>query len=138
MKTNTKRGMTLVEVLIAMAITAGLCLGLYEVGWKARRYAEYSRVATEARALAKEKLEEIISYDFESLSQPSCLLWNADTNTSSLGIPIQRRPQVVWHAADKAVVGVSSGVYAEVHVAVSFLSPLGTQMTTNTFSILIQ
>lgn len=138
MKMKKTTGYTLVEVMIAMAFTASICLGLYQVGWRARRYAEYSRIATEARSLAKEKLEEINSHTFKSISQPECLLWNGDSNTSAMGSAIFRQPRVIWHDASKNVVGVESSVYAEVHVDVEFRSPLWDKMMTNTFSLLIQ
>ncbi len=102
------------------------------------RYAEYSRVATEARSLAKEKLEEIFSYGFESLQSGGNLLWNGDTTVSSLGYTIARQPRVTWHAADQSVVAVDDSIYAEVHVDVVFLSPLWGAPMTNTFSILVQ
>lgn len=138
MKKKKTVGYTLVEVMIAMVFTAVICIGLFEVGWRAKRYAEYSRVATEARCLAKEKLEEINSHTFLSLSQPECSLWNADTTTSSLGYTIARQPRVVWHNANKSVVGVASSLYAEVHVDVSFISPLWGRKMTNSYSLIVQ
>jgi hypothetical protein len=123
--------------MIALVFATGICAGLYEVGWRARRYAEYSRVAAEARSRAKEQLEEFVSYNLSDLKKPG-FQWRTETNESSMGYPIVRSPRVIWHAGNQAVVGASSGVYAEVHVDVTFTSPLWKKMVTNTFSVIIQ
>lgn len=133
-----RAGFTLVEVVIAMALTALLCGGLYTLGLKARRFAEHNRIATEARTLGKERLEEIISVGLENLLKPSCLLMNTDTNISSLGYPIIRMAQVSWHAADRTVVSVTNSVYAEFHQQVSYYSPLLNKQITDTYSSIIQ
>jgi Tfp pilus assembly protein PilV len=137
MRRCNKMGTTLVEAMIAMVFATVISAGLYQVGWKARRYAEYSRLANEARSRAKEQLEEIISYRLSDLRQVS-YQWRSETNTSSAGFSIVRTPRVVWHARDLSVVGASSGVYAEVHVDVVFRSPLWERLMTNTFSMIIE
>ncbi|MFO7535321.1 MAG: hypothetical protein R6X19_06525 [Kiritimatiellia bacterium] len=129
--------MTLVEIMVAMFFASGVCAGLYQVGWQARRHAEYARLATEARELAKEKLEEILSYDLNDL-RSSSYWWNTETNFSSTGAPILRQARAVWHAADASVTESSTGVYAEIHVDVAFRSPLWNAIATNTFSTIVQ
>lgn len=137
-QTNERGGFTLVEVVIAMALTALLCGGLYALGLKARRFAEHNRIATEARTLGKERLEELISIRREGLAKPSCTLMNTDTNTSSLGYPIIRTAQISWHAQDRSVAGATNSVYAEVHQQVSYFSPLFNHSVTDSFSTIIQ
>jgi Tfp pilus assembly protein PilV len=134
--TRKRQGLTLVEVLIAVFFATAICIGLYQIGWTARRYAEYSRLATEARSRAKELLEELNSYSLDDLRQPS-FLWRTETNESSMGYEIVRSPRVTWHGSGTEVVGLSSGVYAEVHVEVAFRSPLWQKQMTNTFSMII-
>lgn len=129
--------MTLVEIMIAMLFASGICAGLYQVSWQARRYAEYARLATEARELGKEKLEEILSYNANDL-RSSSYWWTPETNFSSTGASITRQARAVWHAPDASVVGASSGVYAEIHVDVVFRSPLWKAIATNTFSTIVQ
>ena len=132
-----RRGTSLVEVMIAMVFSSIICAGLYEVGWKSRQYADYARVATEARSRAKEQLEEIVSYNLSDLCQAS-YQWKSDTNLSAMGYSIVRTPRVVWHAGDTSETNASSSLYAEVHVDVAFRSPLWKKMVTNTFSMIIQ
>jgi Tfp pilus assembly protein PilV len=131
-------GMTLVEVLIAMGLVTLLCGGLYGMTIQARRFAEHSRIAVEARSLARERMEEIVSIGRENLSQPSSTLLQPGTYGSSLGPTfVVRSPRVIWHNADRSVSSVSNGVYAEVHVDVAFRSPATRQMLTNTYSTIV-
>jgi type II secretory pathway pseudopilin PulG len=131
-----RHGMTLVEVMIALVIVMGMSAGLYQMGSMARRTAEYARLSTEARSRAKEQLEEIVSYKISDLQQAS-YQWKTETNSSAMGYDIVRTPRVLWHAADTAIVGMSSGVYAEVHIDVVFRPPLWKTQVTNTYSMLI-
>ena len=135
---DSRRGMTLIEVLIAIAIVALMCAGLLPVGLKARRFAEHNRLATEARLLAKERLEEMISVGRPNLALPGCTLSNACTNLSSQGYSIVQQPQIVWHAADGTVVAAAAAVYAEAHVDVTYRSPLLKQPSTDTYSTIIE
>ena len=130
--------MTIIEVSIAMGVTALMCIGLFGIGVEIMRFGQYSRVATEARSLGKQRLEEMLAAGRTSLAQPSCTLLNADTNLSSLGYSIVRTPRVIWHDSDKSVVDVSSNDYAEVNVAVAFYSPTVKHTITNNFSMIIQ
>ncbi len=131
------RGLTLVEMMVALTVLSGIGAGLFRVGWQARRYAEYARLATEARALGKEKLEEILSYDLEDF-RASSYWWSTDTNASYTGAPIVRQARVVWHGGDQSVTEAASGAYAEIHIDIAFRSPLWDAVTTNTFSTLVQ
>ena len=130
--------MTLIEVLIAMAIAALICAGLFPVGLTVRRFAEHSRLASEARLLAKERLEEMISVGRLNLALPSCTLSMRSTNLSSQGYSIVQQPQIVWHAADRTVVDATAAVYAEAHVDVTYRSPLLKRPSTDTYSTIIQ
>lgn len=132
-----RQGMTMVEVLIAMLFAAGVCAGLYKVGWQARRFAEHSRLATEARSLAKEKLEEIISHSLADL-KTSTYWWNTDTNFGMTGYPIVRTSRVAWHQGDGGAAEYANAVYAEIDVDVVFPSPLWGKPVTNSFPMIIR
>lgn len=135
---GSRAGLTLVEVCISMALTALMCAGLYAVGLKARQFTEENRLATEARALAKQRLEEMVSLGLVNLAQPSCMLLNGSTHTSTLGYPIVRQPRVAWHAADRSVVGYTNAVYAEVHVDVTYESAMTDGQITDSYSTIIE
>ena len=135
---DSSSGISLIEVVIAMALAALICAGLFPVGLKARQFAEHSRLATEARLLAKERLEEMISFGRLNLAKPSCTLTITSTNLSSQGYSIARQPRIVWHAADGGVVAATAGVYVEAHVDVKYQSPLLKQPSTDTYSTIIQ
>lgn len=137
---SSRSGMTLVEVCVTMALTILMTLGLYAVGLQARKFAEHNRLATEARSLAKERLEEMVSVGMANLVKPTCMLIAADTNESSLGYVLVREPRIVWHTADGSVCAISSAVYAayaELHVDVTYNSPLKGQLT-DTYSTIVQ
>jgi hypothetical protein len=130
--------MTLVEVMIAMVFVAMLCGGLYGVGIKARQFAEHNRVAFEARSLAKERLEELIAYGLANLAKPSSTLLNCDTNLSSLEYEIVRRPRWAWHDNNGNVVGSTNAAYVEIHLDVTYQSPLLKRLMTDSYSMIIE
>jgi len=135
---NSRSGMTIVEVLVAGLLSGLLCAGLFAVGLSARKFAEHNRLSAEARSLAKERLEEMVSVGLDNLRQPSCLLRFPATNTATLGYAIERNPRLVWHGADGNIAAAEEAVYAEAHVDVTYYSPLLKKSTTDTYSTLIQ
>jgi prepilin-type N-terminal cleavage/methylation domain-containing protein len=131
-----RAGMTLIEVVIAMALVALACGGLYAVGIKARQFAEHNRLANEARSLAKEQLEYMIACGATALARNPTDV-RCDTNYSSLNYPIVRQPSLVWHAADGAVVTSTNAAYVEARVNVTYTSPLMKNQRTDSFSMLV-
>lgn len=131
------KGFTLLELITAMLLTVLLGVGLFELGWKARRWSEHARIATEARGVAKQKLEEMIGVGREGLAQPGCLLLGTTTYTGSLGRRFICRPRLIWHAEDGSVCDVSSNRYAELHLDVVFPSPLLKTSVTNSFPMIL-
>ncbi len=134
---GSARGLTLVEVCIALALTAMMCAGLYGVGMKARRFAETDRVVVEARALAKERLEEMRYAGRQNLGSTSCTYIATSTNATTRGYPVVVRPRLTWHAADGSVTQFVEAVYVEVHVDAVYHSPLYGRQTTDTYSMVI-
>ena len=135
---TTRSGMTLVEVMVALALVTLLTAGLYDLGLTVRRLSEHNSAATEARAFAKERIEEMVAMGRANLAFPGCLMMSATTNTTEQGYTMIRQPRIVWHGADRRVVGASTSVYAEVHVDVRFFSPLKKRFVTSTYSTLVQ
>ncbi len=132
---NSASGMTLVEVVIALALATLLCGGLYAVVLRTIRYSAHSRLATEARGIAKERIEDIISVGLTNLVNPSCTLLKTTTNTTGQGHIVVRSPRLVWHTADGgATTNSASAAYAEVHVDITYRSQLSDRALTDTFS----
>jgi len=114
-----------------------MCAGLYAVGMKARRFSENSRLVVEARALAKERMEELRYAGFLSLGSTGCVYIVASTNASTRGYPVMIRPRLVWHASDGSTTSFVSAVFAEAHVDAVYWSPLYEKQTTDTYSMVI-
>jgi type II secretory pathway pseudopilin PulG len=129
--------MTLVEVVVAMALVVLLCAGLYITGVKDQQFGEHNRLTTEARSLAKERLEEVVSYGVANLAKPGCTLLNADTNWSSLGYPVIRQCALVWHAANGQTAAATNAAYAEARVQVTYNSPLQKAPLTDSYSTIV-
>lgn len=132
-----RAGFTLIEALVATVLVGIMCAGLFAVGIRTRRVAEHSRVATEARSLAKQKLEEAMAVGLPALKQLSCTALNGDTNRSEMGYAIIRRPHAVWHGAGGVATQRTAAVFAEVHVDVAYLSPLFDCAVTDTYSVIV-
>jgi Tfp pilus assembly protein PilV len=131
-------GMTLVEVAIALSLTVMMCGGVYTLSVKAQQFAEHNRVATEAHSLAKERMEEIVSYGAANLDAVTFALARSDTNESSTGWSIVRQPVVAWHAADGSSASAADAAYAEVLVRVTYTSPLTKRTTTDALCMLVE
>lgn len=135
---KSKAGISLVEVSIAMAITAFTCGGLYSMGIAVRRSSERMRVATEAQSYAKEVLEEMIARDAVELALPTINLMDPSTIESSTGASLTRTVQLNWHNATGTVVSnFTEGGYAEVHVSVDYPAPRSGKTLTDTYSTII-
>lgn len=135
---NHRDGMTLIEVLVASVLVVLMGLGLFALGLNAQRMGEYSRCATEARGLANERMEELVSQGIEGLRSASLVYLRPDTNTSLRGYPIMRSTRLVWRLGNGTITNSTDGCYAEAHVDIVFWSPLVGRNTTNTYSTLIE
>lgn len=136
-KKDNCSGFTMVEVSIAMALVVLMSAGLYAMGMQVRRSANRNRLATEARAFAKERLEEIVATGLENLAKPNVPLLEASQLTSATHYVITQTPRVVWHAADGSTVAAADADYAEVYVDVSYRSQHTSRTVTDTYAILI-
>lgn len=135
---SNKSGMTLIEMSISMAIIAVLSAGLYGMGTGVRRSGERLRIETEARAYAKEAVEEIIAAGKTNLSKPEFSASKPATMVLPRNAKLMRTVSVVWHDKIGAIVaGLDAEGYAEVHVKVRYLSPMGKTMISDSFSTII-
>jgi len=133
-----KKGMTLVEVSIAMAVTVVLSAGLLAMGISSHRAGEHLRIETEARAYAMEAVEEIIAAGKASLAMPQFSYAKPATMLLPRTARLNRTVSVIWHDKTGAVVAAMDDLgYAEVHVQVSYLSPSRKRSITDTFSTIV-
>jgi len=135
----SRSGMTLSEVMVSMTLVAMLAGGLMMMGMRARALVEHNRLVTEARSLAKERVEEMLSLGVGELLKPSCTVTNQDVMLSSQGHQIFRRPIIIWHAADFSIVtDPDDAAYLEAHVHVSFMSPNNHKMYTDGYGVILK
>lgn len=141
-KTDQRRrscaGVTLIEVITAAAMLSILSAGLFGAGTAVSRVSQYLRITAEARAVAKERIETLTAGGRFPMTQGTYQALNTTTNNLSLGHPAIRRVQVLWHSADGGLASAESNAYAEVHVDVEYFQPLSREMTTDSYSVLIQ
>jgi type II secretory pathway pseudopilin PulG len=133
----TRAGMTLVEVTIALALATMMCAGLYAVGVKSLKFAQNDRLSTEARATAKQRLEEIMATGRANLAQGGSFTLRSATNSSTLGYPMVIQPRIVWHTSDGTVTQSSAAAYAEVHIDVTYMSLHSKKNVTETYSMVL-
>ncbi len=132
-----RKGFTLVEVTIAMAIAVLISAGLYTMGLHVRRSANHNRLATEARAFAEERLEMIVATGVENLAKPSNTLLEESSFMSQIKSVVTQTPRVAWYTADRSASAAGDADYAEVHIDVTYRSQHRSAILTNTYSILI-
>lgn len=136
---DRRSGMTLVEVLVACALLALVSSGLVACGMVAIRMSHYLRTSTEARGMAKARMEAITSGGRFRLAQSEYDMILPYTNTASLDHPVVLNTRVVWHDADGNVVGAGgSNDYAEVHVDVTYFEPFRRGSKTDTYSGIVR
>jgi type IV pilus assembly protein PilV len=112
MKTQTQRGFTLVEVLVALLILGIGLVGILGLHRNAATASGYSRRATEAAILAEDKFEELRTVPVTSISGDYDIV-DASGADSDEG-PFHREWQMDW-----------SGSLATLTVIVSWSEPDG-------------
>ena len=134
-----KAGMTLIEMMISMGITALMCAGLYSGGIMVHRSMSSLRIKTEAASFAKGGLEEMVAAGMENLATPALPLLNNATDTSSTGASMVRKAHVIWHAADGSVVAsMDKDGYAEVHMDIYYPAPLSGKTLVARYATLVK
>ncbi len=130
-------GFTLVEVMVATTLLTLLGMGLISSGIAVLRMTQYMRISTEARAMAMERMEELVNGGRVRLAESSYAALQPQTNTATLGHPMVRRVEVYWHTASGAPATAASNAYAEVHVDVEYYEPIRQRTKTDTFSVIV-
>jgi prepilin-type N-terminal cleavage/methylation domain-containing protein len=133
-----KEGVTLIEFVGAVAIISIMAAAIYVGGTSVLRHAQAVTITAAAQIYAKEKLEELISTGYDTLTggDPSeeVILMNPNTHKVNL----TRMVDVVWHDSDGTVLEdpVDEG-YAEIIVEVSWKMPLNSSTASTTISTLL-
>lgn len=117
-----KEGLSLIELLVAVAIIGVMSLALYSAGFSIVRHTQTVTIKTAAQMYAKEGLEELISSGYTKLmgGQPIVQQIREDTHN----VALIRTPRIIWHNSDGSTssVAVVKG-YAEAIVQVTWTAP---------------
>lgn len=137
-KHSTKEGVSLIEVIIAMAVTMTLSGGLYKMGLSLQRSSETSRIATEAQGYARDTLESLIGRSLRDVAAPAFFHNFPKKRESSTGAIMTRKVDVFWHNADgEHVKAPDHDGFAEVHVEVTYPAPKTGKPLTLSYATLI-
>lgn len=129
--------MTLVEAVIATALLALVAGGLYAGGIMSRKLAVYNGLSVEAKGLAVEKLEEIVSGGVQDIVVLAP--YGAQTNVVRQGREIVRTIDVVGHDAYGGVdSNLAGSAYVELHVHSTFTSPISGRSVTNSLTTIVR
>ncbi len=134
----SKRGFTLVEVLAASTFLTLMTIGLVACGLASIRTTQYMRVSTEARNLAKQRMETLTGAGREQLQVATYEALLPQTNTVTLGHPVILRTRLYWHNALGQITVAESNQYAEIHVDVEYYEPYLRRTKTDTFSGIVR
>lgn len=137
-KRHRRSGMTLVEVVIAMALFALASAGIYAAGIAALRLTQTNRLMTEAHAFTKQGIEFVIGAGYDAVRGGAVPPATNFVDTLTHSATIVRTMEAIWHASDSSVVtnSVADG-YGEIYVHASFLVPGTSRTVTNTLSTVI-
>ena len=131
-------GFTLIEIVIALATVTMISAGLIALTLQTRRIAEHNRVATEARALGKCRMEDMVAMGRDKPDNPTCELLQELVRDSSLGHEMRVTPFVEYHAADGTVVPAADADYCEIRVDVHFDSPLFPGQGNDSYALILE
>lgn len=133
-------GMTLVEVVIAMALFTMVCAGIYGAGISTLRLTQTNRIMTEAHAYAKQGIEFIITAGYDAIRGGAIPPATNIVDVATHSVTIIRTTEPVWHASDGTVVTNETGVadgYAEVYVHARFQVPGTDRMARTSISTVL-
>jgi prepilin-type N-terminal cleavage/methylation domain-containing protein len=130
-------GLTLIEVMTAIALLAIVLGSLVYCGSAAMRMADLIRLTTEARGLAKMRMEELAGAKRAQLAEASFAALLPATNLSTINYPVVVQTRLAWHLASGENATAASNDYAEVFVDVLYDSPVTRRRMVNTLPGLI-
>ncbi len=128
---------TLVEVVVAVALVAILAIGLFASGIMVRKMTHANRVSLEARTLGIQLIEELSANDIPNLAL--IMPFEERTNRLQFGEVVLRNAEAIGHDTNGSIVSnLVDSTYVELHVDVSFLSPLTRKTMINSFSTIVK
>jgi prepilin-type N-terminal cleavage/methylation domain-containing protein len=134
---GSRRGMTLVEVMVAMGVVTLVVGGLYGSGIMARKVSLFNELSLQVNALVIQKLEEVVALSYEELFNQSADVMESQIN-SARGNKMYREVFTLAHQADGTVTtNMEESAYIEVHVRGIFVSPLNKEPETRSVSTLV-
>ena len=130
-------GVTLIEVVIAMALLAVVIVGSYACGITVIKMRLYNSITSESRALGIQKLEEVAAVGFDNIVQQ--VPYAPQTNNLAGKYPVVRKVEVNGHTANRTVEPIlTNSAYLEVHVLMSYYSPFSYRAITDSYSTLVR
>ena len=130
-------GVTLIEVMTAIVLLTMVLGSLVFCGTAAMRMADLIRLTTEARGLAKMRMEELAGATRSQLAESTFAALLPVTNLSTINYPVVVQTRLVWHLASGAIATAASNDYAEVFVDALYDSPVTRRPLVNTLPGLI-
>ncbi len=127
-------GMTLVEVVIAMALFTMVSAGIYSAGLATLRLTQTNRLMAEAHTIAKQGIEAVVAAGYNPVRGGYVPPITNIVDTATHQVTIVRTTGVILHAANGSVITTPPGTmdgYAEIHVQASFAVP-GSDRTAQT------
>ncbi len=129
-------GFCLLEMLIGATVLLIAAGGIYASGMLSATILRYNTIASGARALATQKIEEVAAGGKSAIL--SQIPYDAETIMLEDRFEIQRETSIVGHQLDGTVVSnLVDSAYLEVSVYVSFYSHLGDHYVTNSFTTIV-
>ena len=131
-------GVTLIEVVIAMAFLAVVMAGSYACGLTVIKMRLYNSITVESRALGIQKLEEVAAVGFDNIVQINPAT-KTETNYLADKYPVVRKVEVNGHTANRTVEPIlTNSAYLEVHVLMSYYSPFSCRIITDSYSTIVR
>ena len=132
------RGMTLVEVVIAMGLLAVVIAGLYACGLTVMKMRLYNSITSESRDLGIQKLEEVAAVGFDNIVKTNPAT-KTETNLLADKYPVVRQVDFTGHTKNRTVEPIlTNSAYLEVHVLVSYYSPFSGRAVTDSYSTIVR
>jgi len=135
---QSRAGVTLVEVMTAIVLLTIVMSGLVYCGTSAMHMVNLIRLTTEARGLAKLRMEEVAGSTRDQLAATGNGILIPVTNTVTFDYPVVVQTRIYWHTASGAIATAESNDYAEVHIDAMYDSPITGRHIVNTLTRLVQ
>lgn len=128
----------MIEVMVASMVVLIAGGGIFWVGIETARIGQTNRLATQARGLAIQRLEEVCASGIEDVITVNGQ-YAVYTNEVQGPYEVIRTVEVVGHAADKSVASnLADSVYLEIHVDVTYNIPGKATLRSDTYSMIVR